>query len=353
MARKFCPLSFFSFYVNKENSQAGGAHHCVEEACALWDESYEQCGLKSAVDSFGMLAEGGGIPVRQHQRREKLVGAVSGGMLSTFDKLRKKLPTAGPPPRKVESATPASVAASQGVTVAKKPALVGAAVGAVATTPVVEQKTTVPPTPPVKDVNKNSENNLTLPIVEKIGPIVNPAEVAPKEVKEAVTKPSVAAPPITTPKDFSDLLNPPSIPISELPIISKPLDKEMAEIVRPEPLVSNPMTRDWRSEPVIEVKPEPTPVIEVKPEPVIEVKPDDDPLAEILAASKLVPEMPGLHPSPPLPEIKEEMPGLHPTSRPHAGNDPEIPAAKPTWQLPDDIPIPEEFLQDPDSKEIS
>ena len=53
MPNKFCPFSFFSFYVNKDSAQAGGAHHCVEANCALWDSRFEQCSLKTACENIG------------------------------------------------------------------------------------------------------------------------------------------------------------------------------------------------------------------------------------------------------------------------------------------------------------
>src|SRR5271156_3883739 len=57
MGQKICPLSFFNFYINKEAAQAGGCHLCVEEACALWDENYQQCSGKSAFDAVGAIAD--------------------------------------------------------------------------------------------------------------------------------------------------------------------------------------------------------------------------------------------------------------------------------------------------------
>ena len=53
MSSKFCPFSFFSFYVNKDSAQAGGAHHCVEANCALWDSRYDQCSVKTACENIG------------------------------------------------------------------------------------------------------------------------------------------------------------------------------------------------------------------------------------------------------------------------------------------------------------
>lgn len=54
---KYCPLSFFSFFINKNASQAGGAMRCVGSQCAWWDEGISeegvvigQCGFMSLVD---------------------------------------------------------------------------------------------------------------------------------------------------------------------------------------------------------------------------------------------------------------------------------------------------------------
>lgn len=57
MGQKLCPLSFFSFYINKESAQAGGSHECVEDSCAIWDESCQQCHLKSGLESLSLIAD--------------------------------------------------------------------------------------------------------------------------------------------------------------------------------------------------------------------------------------------------------------------------------------------------------
>ena len=62
MSNKFCPFSFFSFYINKDSAQAGGAHHCVEGSCALWDSRYEQCSVKTACENIG------GVPSTQSKK---------------------------------------------------------------------------------------------------------------------------------------------------------------------------------------------------------------------------------------------------------------------------------------------
>lgn len=57
MGQKLCPLSFFSFYINKETAQAGGSHECVEDACAIWDESCQQCHIKSGFEALSLIAD--------------------------------------------------------------------------------------------------------------------------------------------------------------------------------------------------------------------------------------------------------------------------------------------------------
>ena len=354
MAIKFCPLSFFSFYVNKEHAQAGGAHHCVEDACALWDESYEQCGLKTAVEAVGTLAEAGALPIRRQARRNELTSAVRGGLSSSFDKLRKrkKLPSVEQAPSKVEVTHPAVVAGKISTGVATQPAPISVSENKVIQT---EQKVANSTVVVKEPVEKNHENNqLTLPIASEIS-IANPAKTLPPTKVET---PKVETTKVETPKfeplqdDFSDLLNPPSIPISELPIVSKPIDDEreiptikkfkeakaearkqgldavLEDLVaatkpEPEPVpvieVTEPVPVIEVIEPVIEVT-EPVPVIEVtEPLPVTEPAPDD-PLAEILEASRLVP------------------------------TNPEVSEIKAEWRIPDDLPIPEEFLEKPKPK---
>lgn len=277
MAVKFCPLSFFSFYVNKEHAQAGGAHHCVEDACALWDESLEQCGLMTAVEAVSMIAESGAIPGRRQARRNELTSAVRGGLSSSFDKLRKrkKMPTVEQPPSKVEVTHPAIVA---------KKELQTAAVAVENKTVQTEQKI-VNSTIIVKEpVEKNRENNqLLLPITPKIDEVANPAKTLPPtkvELPKTTLPPTKVELPKTEIKeeplqDFSDLLNPPAVPISELPVVSKPVEDIVTEI----PVVEDVVTEDEKP-----------------------LKSTDD-------------------------EVKAE------------------------WQLPDDLPIPEEFLEKPKTQE--
>lgn len=57
MGQKLCPLSFFSFYINKETAQAGGSHECVEDACAIWDDSCQQCHIKSGFEALSLIAD--------------------------------------------------------------------------------------------------------------------------------------------------------------------------------------------------------------------------------------------------------------------------------------------------------
>lgn len=98
-SKKFCPLGFFSFYVNKSEAQAGACHHCVEDNCALWNEDYEECSLKVGLDSLTSLAESFGSGQTKMPLPKRHI-EVEGPKLSIFDKLRRKtegqkLPTAG------------------------------------------------------------------------------------------------------------------------------------------------------------------------------------------------------------------------------------------------------------------
>lgn len=121
-SKKFCPLGFFSFYVNKSEAQAGAGHHCVEDSCRLWNEDYEECSLKVGLDSLTTLAEnfGAGHRVASERRIE-----VEAPKLSIFDKLRRK--TEG---QKLPTVEVANIATVPAVTIV--------------TTPV----TTPPPPPP-------------------------------------------------------------------------------------------------------------------------------------------------------------------------------------------------------------
>lgn len=265
MAIKFCPLSFFSFYVNKEHAQAGGAHHCVEDACALWDESLEQCGLMTAVEAVSMIAESGALSGRRQARRNEITSTIRGGLSSSFDKLRKrgKLPTA---PNKVEVTHPAIVARKEAQTVA-----VAVENKTVQTEQKIANSTIIVKEP----VEKNRENNqLVLPITPKIDEVANPAKTLPPTKVELpkieLPKMEIKEEPL---QDFSDLLNPPAVPLSELPVVSKPIEDIVTEI----PVVENVVTED--------------------------AKPSADD------------------------EVKAE------------------------WQLPDDLPIPEEFLEKPKTQE--
>lgn len=89
MSKKFCPLGFFSFYVNKSKAEAGGGHHCVEENCALWNDEYEDCSLKIGLDSLTVLADNFGSGQRMPIPERRVV-EVEAPKLSIFDKLRRK-----------------------------------------------------------------------------------------------------------------------------------------------------------------------------------------------------------------------------------------------------------------------
>lgn len=157
MAHKLCPLSFFAFYVNKDSAQAGGAHHCIEDSCALWDGNLEQCSLKSACDAVGMISDvyAGGEPVAPAPAKPKVVSSV----LDKLREKRKNLPTATPNPPTPNPSTPTAPVTSNAVVEAAQP------------------------------------NNIQ--------------QVLPTDVKKEAE-----------PQPIEDLLNPPKIPISQLPIVS-------------------------------------------------------------------------------------------------------------------------------------
>jgi len=266
MPRKFCPLSFFSFYVNKENAQAGGAHHCVEEQCALWDEAYEQCGLKSGIEALGSIAETG---YSSKSRGKNLASAVRGNVTSVFDKLRKKKsPIAGNDTSNATSAASTkttSVASTENEN--QKPLVT---VGAQ-----TEQKSAQVQNNKQSQQEKNSQNNqIKLPIIPKLDGITSP--FSEKQTQQQQTQPTqqqqtsqqtqptqqqqtsqqtqqtqqqqtsqqtqqqqTQQPQQESKKeDYSDLLNPPAVPVSELPIISK---TDASKVIETESQKSKPI----------------------------------------------------------------------------------------------------------------
>ena len=175
MSKKFCPLGFFSFYVNKSQAQAGAGHHCVEESCALWNEEYEECSLKVGLDSIVSLAEnfGSGQGLSTPERRIE----VEAPKLSIFDKLRRKtegqrLPTAD---TTIQTSIPVTTQTSTPVTTQTS-------------TPLATSTSTVTP------------------------PVILPPPPPPPSAPLAILLPTVSTP--------NELLKPPDVPLEALPIIS-------------------------------------------------------------------------------------------------------------------------------------
>ena len=237
---KFCPLSFFSFYVNKNQAQAGGAHVCVEEECAWWDEHCNQCQVKTALELVGVIAEA--PRVRSTRKTEKAVAGVSDMFSRLRNKSKRKLPTAGDK----EAAKPTET----------KPAVTQAATPVVAKppeTPVVKpvEAPEVKPAAPVIPVSekpaevkivpeKPAETNAAVTAapaipaeeapVTPVAPVAlaTPAAPVTSTPKEMITEPqpipeTTESKPVEEPKpadQFDDLLNLPETPVSELPIVS-------------------------------------------------------------------------------------------------------------------------------------
>lgn len=62
---KFCPLGFFSFYVNKDAAQTGGCHQCLGSDC-MWYQELEddygqitggQCAILGTAEALQQIAE--------------------------------------------------------------------------------------------------------------------------------------------------------------------------------------------------------------------------------------------------------------------------------------------------------
>ena len=179
MSKKFCPAGFFSFYVNKQEAQVGGGHHCVEENCAIWNEEYEECSLKVGLDAITALAENLGGQARTSNRTVE----VEAPKLSIFDKLRRK---------------------TEGQKL-----------------PVVDQSITPlppPPPPPPPVANIIPLGSLTTPSVIKAAPAPTPTPTP-----TPAPAPAPAPPPIPPVKN--DELKPPNIPVNELPVISVSIEE--------------------------------------------------------------------------------------------------------------------------------
>jgi hypothetical protein len=174
MSKKFCPLGFFSFYVNKSEAQAGACHHCVEENCALWNEEYEECSLKVGLDAVSTLADSFGAGHRAPTVERRL--EVEAPKLSIFDKLRRK--TEGQ----------------------KLPTIEGGASDATTT---VVPLAAAPPPPPAAPITPPAP-----------APAPAPAPTAPP----APTSSSIVLSTLIPTND--ELLKPPDVPLETLPIIS-------------------------------------------------------------------------------------------------------------------------------------
>jgi len=164
MSKKFCPLGFFSFYVNKKEAQAGGGHHCVEEECAIWNEDYGDCSLKVGLDSITSLAE----TLSSGSARAPRSIEPEASKLSVFDRLRRK--TEG-----------------QKLPIIDQPPTSGA-------------QTPPPPPPP-----------------PPLGSLEIPAQPVP---------PAPPPPPAIPPIKKDEVLKAPDVPINELPVISVSIEED-------------------------------------------------------------------------------------------------------------------------------
>lgn len=167
MGQKICPLSFFNFYINKEAAQAGGCHLCVEEACALWDENYQQCSMKSGLEAVGSIAD---FLSNSSEKEDSDPFPKSSPINGILNKLRKK---------KLEGNLTAKVVAPAASTPAPAPP---------------------PPPPPAPVSNSSAAVAVTTPVTGQAPLVGNPN--TPIEL------------------EASDVINRPQVPISELPIIT-------------------------------------------------------------------------------------------------------------------------------------
>jgi len=183
-SKKFCPLGFFSFYVNKKEAQAGGGHHCVEESCAIWNDEYQECSLKMGLDAITSLAENFGTD----QPKMMPSRIVETPKLSVFDRLRKrtegqKLPTV-----------------DAGATISAQPPL-------------------PPPAPAPAPAAPSVTPSAAPAAAPSLGLLSKPQLVA-----SLPTIPSLT-PPTTPISQKDELLKPPDVPLSELPVISVSIEE--------------------------------------------------------------------------------------------------------------------------------
>jgi len=177
MSKKFCPLGFFSFYVNKSEAQAGACHHCIEADCALWNEDYEECSLKVGLDAIASVAEVfslGKVPLPERK--------IETPTLSILDKLRK---------RNIEKPLPV-----------------------VETSPTTQ----VSPQTPLQ-TSPQISSQVTQ---ESLKVQASLTQITPSSASPSPPPPPPPPPPIPTVsnKDHEDLLNPPDVPVETLPVIS-------------------------------------------------------------------------------------------------------------------------------------
>jgi len=164
MPQKICPLSFFNFYINKEAAQAGGCHLCVEESCALWDENYQQCSLKSGIEAIGAVADAISTDLTEDSFVNKSTSPIS----SVLEKLRMR--------KRVEAAKPVNPPP--------------------------------PPPAPVTFATAATSSNIS----------ANPSPLSNFDIQTPIPSPQV--------EDHAELINRPQVPLSELPVISLNTPKE-------------------------------------------------------------------------------------------------------------------------------
>lgn len=196
MSYKFCPFSFFTFYVNKSAAQAGGAHHCVEEACALWDAQLEQCSLKTACESIS----GGSFSPSSAPKQPAPVSSV-------LDKIRKKK-MAGPSKEPTTDTKPQEVTKSAEKTTTET-----------ANRPATDSSTTKEPSksqePPKSQEPSKLQSAESNPTPERTTAENQKSEPVPEKSKDSSENQESKPDP-----DYSDLLNPPKIDPKSLPVIS-------------------------------------------------------------------------------------------------------------------------------------
>lgn len=173
---KFCPFGFYSFFVSKEQAQAGGCHHCLEQKCGLWESYYDdegnlvgQCSILGAAESLRAIAD----TISDISENRPLVETILSNQsvdrpvrkLETFlDKLRNKKTTPETQAPVVEQTIPSPV--EQMVKVEQ--------------TPITEVLKVEPPKPAIDDLNT----------------LLNPPPISPTELPVVSKKSDSAESPI-------------------------------------------------------------------------------------------------------------------------------------------------------------